>query len=136
MADLIDRDQEHLRLLAWGYYVFAGMTAFGALFSIFFLVMGSLILSGTFPDSSGQAHFVGALFIGIGFAMFAVLLGSALLLYFTGRNLRRRRRRTFCLITAALLCLQFPWGTLIGILTFIVLDRPGVRAQFDSAPGA
>jgi len=28
----------------------------------------------------------------------------------------------------------FPWGTVLGILSFIVLERPGVKALFVAAP--
>ena len=39
MGELIDRDQEHLNLLKWGYYVMAGMTGF---FSLFHPAIGPL----------------------------------------------------------------------------------------------
>jgi hypothetical protein len=42
----------------------------------------------------------------------------------------RRRRLMLCYVTAALACLQMPFGTCLGIFTFIVLGRPSVKASF------
>jgi len=32
--------------------------------------------------------------------------------------------------TAALTCLGIPWGTVLGVCTFLVLERPSVAALF------
>ena len=48
-----------------------------------------------------------------------------------GRMMAKRRRRMFCLIVAAISCLFFPLGTLLGIFTILVLSRPSVIQQFD-----
>jgi hypothetical protein len=34
-------------------------------------------------------------------------------------------------VTAAISCLEVPYGTLLGVLTFMVMARPSVRALFD-----
>jgi len=44
--------------------------------------------------------------------------------------LRDRRHRTFSMAIAALDCLHIPFGTILGILTFIVLGRDSVRALY------
>jgi predicted Co/Zn/Cd cation transporter (cation efflux family) len=49
-----------------------------------------------------------------------------------GRSLADRRRRTFCLVVAAveaMLCI--PFGTVFGMFTIIVLLRPAVRDVFE-----
>ena len=46
-------------------------------------------------------------------------------------NLYRRRGRTVCLVVAAVECLNVPLGTALGVFTFVVLSRPGVRAAFE-----
>ena len=45
MGELVDRDEEHLRLLKLCYYILAGMTALYSVFSMVFLLFSGLIYS-------------------------------------------------------------------------------------------
>jgi hypothetical protein len=47
------------------------------------------------------------------------------------RSLSTRQRRTFCMVIAALNCMNAPLGTLLGVFTFIVLGRDSVRLEFE-----
>lgn len=135
MGELVDRDQEHLRLLKLGYYILAGIGAFTALFSLLFIGMGVLFASGAVPvkeGSSDDPRLVGLIFLGMGVAFLLLCLAGTLLVYYTGRSLAEHRRWTFCIVVAVLCCLQFPWGTVIGVCTIIVLNRPGVKSSFQS----
>jgi len=134
MGELVDRDQEHLRLLMWAYYIWAGTIGLFSLFALFYIGIGAMFASGAFPqpnNSKDDPRVFGLLFIGIGSAF--LILGStfALLTFFAGRSIRDRRRRIFCLILAGLNCLQVPFGTAMGVCTFIVLNRPEVKLLFD-----
>ncbi len=42
-----------------------------------------------------------------------------------------RRRRQAALVIAAMSCVAFPMGTLLGALTIFALTRPHVRAEFE-----
>jgi len=44
--------------------------------------------------------------------------------------LLRRKNRIATVVAAALSCIEFPYGTLVGVLTFIVLARPSVAALY------
>jgi hypothetical protein len=134
MGELVDRDQEHLRLLMWAYYIWAATVGCFSLFALFYIGIGAMMAFGGFPPSSNPANdprIPGLFFVGIGSAF--LILGStfALLTFFAGRSIRDRRRRIFCLILAGLNCLQVPFGTAMGVCTFIVLNRPEVKLQFD-----
>jgi hypothetical protein len=48
----------------------------------------------------------------------------------SGRLISLRRRRTFSLVVAGINCASFPFGTVLGVFTFIVLARPSVRALY------
>ena len=131
MGDLIDRDVEHLRLLKLGYYLTAGVMAFMPVIALLFIAMGAAITSGGLPMQGGEdPRFLGAFMLGIGVAFFVLGLAGTLLTYYTGRSIARHSGRTFCLVIAAIHCLSFPWGTALGVCTFIVLDRPSVRELF------
>jgi hypothetical protein len=50
-----------------------------------------------------------------------------------GRAIRRRENYTFCVIVAALSCMLMPFGTVLGVLTIVVLMRPSVKEMFGRA---
>jgi hypothetical protein len=140
MQDSRDKDSEHLRLLSIFHYVLAGLTAIFACLPIMHLVLGiiALVSPEKLADNAGNVPppFFGWLFIIIG-AM-AIILGwaYAVCLVFAGRFLIRRKHYIFCLVIAGLSILSFPFGTILGIFTFIVLFRPAVKEMFSSAnPG-
>jgi hypothetical protein len=45
-------------------------------------------------------------------------------------QIRNRRWWTFCYLTGWGECLMFPFGTVLGIFTIIVLSRPSVKLLF------
>ena len=133
-------DEEHLRLLRICYFIMGGTAAFGLLFGGLYLAMG-LFFAASFssmPNATGPnapPAFVGWLFASIG-GFIVIFAGSfATLSLLTARALGRRQSRTLCLITAGLSCMQIPFGTAIGIFTFIVLGRPSVQALFLAPQG-
>jgi hypothetical protein len=140
MPEEVDRqsviDEEHLKLLSLGYLISAGVAAFFSLFGLFYVFFGivmSVALSHV-PASAktGQPPpaFVGWIFAGLGVVFF--LLGSAVAFarFWTARCIKQRKSRTFCMVIAAIGCLEFPYGTALGVLSFIVLGRESVIKRF------
>ena len=131
MPELIDRDQEHLRLLM---VAMAGFIGFFSLFGLLYVGMGAMFLSGAMPQSGNprdDPRFIGLILAGMGSAFVVLGLTFALLTFLAGRSLRDRRRKTFIYVVAGLGCLHIPWGTGLGVATFMVLGRPSVKALFD-----
>jgi hypothetical protein len=130
-------DLTDLRVLAIFHYVLAGVSAvFSSGFLVHFLI-GLVMVSGErFFGPAGRGGtplLVGAVFMVMGGA--ALLLGwsFAVCLVVAGRSLARRRRYVFCLVIAGLTCLMCnPLGTVLGVLTIVVLNRPSVRALFEA----
>jgi hypothetical protein len=134
MAEMVDRDREHVRLLKIGYYVLAGMTCFFSLFGLLYAGLGGLLSSGVIPkstDPKNDPRMMGLIFLGLGLAFLIVGLAIAALYFVTARNLGSYRRRTFCLVIASLSCFFMPWGTAIGVCTILVLIRPEVKNLFE-----
>jgi hypothetical protein len=130
------RDQEHLRLLVIGHYVYAGITALFSLFPLLYVGFGLLmaLAPSTGPPPSGGGP-PPALF-GLLFAVFGgvfVVLGETLaaMNYLAGRAVKQRRSRIFVLVIDAINCLNMPLGTLLGVFTFVVLSRHSVQAEFE-----
>jgi hypothetical protein len=126
-------DGEHLRLLRIGYFVAAGMTALVSLFFLIYSFAGFFILS-RLTQGSGEAgppEFIGRLIglFGLGFTL--LVLTFAVMQFLTAQRLGERRSRVFCMVIAAITCLSLPYGTFLGVCTFVVLGRPTVRNLFD-----
>jgi hypothetical protein len=120
-------DDEHLRLLRIGYFVAAATSSIFILFPLIYVVAGAAVL---LAPGNGGSRWIGVFIAAFGVTISLVMAALTTMKVLTARALRQRRRRTLCLITAGLTGLGFPYGTLLGAATFIVLQRPGVLAQF------
>ena len=140
-----DRDADHLKVLSIIFYVFAALQAVAACFMLLYIAFGVCVAifgaaAGTAAGHAAHdpsAGMVALPFAGMG--IFFVCIGSFLLLLFAtfaflnfkcGQSLARRKHITLCYVMAALCCISFPIGTLLGVFTFIVLSRPTVQQSF------
>ncbi len=127
------KDEEHLRLLRIFYFIMAAKTGVFVLLGLLYAGFGLLFLVPfhTAPASAGPMPLIvpGIFgFLGLAFASFFGV--GAVLQLLTAMRLKDRRSRTLCLVTAGLTCMEMPYGTALGVFTFIVLDRPSVRGLF------
>lgn len=128
------RDEDHLRLLSIFYFISAGLSGFFALFPLLYALMGLMFLS--IPDQLDHAvnnpppATFGWILFGFGLGVTILLLVFAVVKLLAGFAIRKRRHRLFVLIVAGFSCLSIPYGTLLGVFSFIVLGRPSVAARF------
>ncbi len=134
-------DRDHLKLLSIFHFVFGVFSALFAIFPVVFLLIGFGMISGIFPGES-QPHdnapllTVGWFFIIIAIMMMLYFLTLAVLKIHAGICLANEKRHTFCMVVACLDCIQFPFGTALGVMTMIVLLRPSVKQLFGvDSPG-
>lgn len=129
-------DNEHLRLLRIGYLIAGGTTLFATIIGLFYMGIGIFFASMLSSlDTTGEPNeFMSVVFIGIGAAIVLVLSAVGALQLLTAKYLRERRNHTLCQVAAALTCLSMPWGTAVGVATFMVLGRTSVRQQFGLLP--
>lgn len=133
---MISRDDEHLNLLKLFYYIFGGL---GVCFSFFPLVqvsLGLMLLSGTDsfdvpPDNVPEP--VGIILIVLFGIMFLIGQLISWLLVYAGRCLGQRKNINFSMIVAIICCLFFPFGTLLGVFTLIVLSRESVKKIYENS---
>jgi len=104
------RDEEHLRLLGIFYYILGGISALFALFPLIYVFLGLFV--SMMPETRG---------------------GAAMKIY-AGYLLMRRRKRVVCLVIAGISCMGFPFGTVLGVFTFVVLLRDSVIELFNEGP--
>jgi hypothetical protein len=135
----MDRRHEHVRLLAILHFIYAGLILLGSLMPIFWLLIASVWwpeLAGEAGREPGLAPALATGALGMAFVGFWVLLAWiwAGVLVFAGRSLLTMRRHTYCMVVAAVACLNLPLGTVLGVVSLIVLNRQDVRALFDGDP--
>jgi hypothetical protein len=130
-------DNEHLRMLRMAYFVSGAAAGFYGGMGLLYIALGTTMsrFAGSFPAAGSpyDASFPRSFFVIIGVLLVAFGAVVVLLRLYTARCLRQRRSLWLCYLTAALACLEIPWGTLLGVTTFVVLSRDSVRARFDSA---
>ena len=133
-------DEEHLRLLTIAYYIRAASTAFFSCFGILYVFMGiMMIVSMRFAGKPSEPSpaIIGIIFAGIGALIFILGWVFAVIQFLAGRYMSQKKHRTFCFIAAGINCMGVPYGTAIGVMTFIVLTRKSVQNKFEqgNAPG-
>ncbi|OPZ97980.1 MAG: hypothetical protein BWY71_01416 [Planctomycetes bacterium ADurb.Bin412] len=126
-------DQKHLDLLSLFHYILAGILAVFACFPFIHVFIGLMLVFGKFEDGTNPAPppFFGWMFVIMG-GLFIVLGWTlAMFLLVTGRKLKHRRNRLFCMVIAGIECAFMPLGTVLGIFTILVLSRDSVKEWFN-----
>jgi hypothetical protein len=130
----VERDAEHLKILSICWYVASGLAVLMGCFPLVYVALGiAMVVNPQGLAGGGQPPpppAVGWMFAIMGGCVSLVAWTGAILGVFAGRSLAQRKRLVLCYVAAALVCLQIPIGTVLGIFTFIVLARPSVKACF------
>jgi len=122
----MNRDTEHLRLLAIFHYVAAGLAAFFSFFPLLYATIGGIFVfvsrHGTpKPGEELPPEFVGWIFVGLGLVLFLLGIAMAICILIAGRCLSARRGYSFALVVACIECLFIPFGTILGVFTIVAL---------------
>ena len=110
---------KQLKILSIIYYVLA---ALGALSSV---AIAGLMMLGL----SSTMGFTTSILIagGVGF----LTLGFVYLFHFAmAQNLSKQKHPLYCMVIAGISCLSFPLGTILGVWTLVLLNKPEVKALF------
>lgn len=131
-------DADHLKLLAIFHFVLGGLALLavaGICFHAWFMralfenpEMWKNQQGGGPPPKEFMALF-NLMYVFFGGSM---VMASALNVI-SGWCLLKRRGRTFSLVVAGLDCLAAPFGTVLGVFTFVVLLRESVREAYQRA---
>jgi hypothetical protein len=111
-----------------------------ACFPVFHLTMGiSFLASGIFAEIPSDMppgfpvfmpFFLGLMFVIV--PAMIILLGwaFAISMIFAGYFMSQYRHYMYCLVIAALSCAFMPFGTVLGVLSIILLVQPSVKELF------
>jgi hypothetical protein len=134
-----EQDRQYLQLITIFHYVVAGLTALFGCVPIFHLVIGlSMLFGGFFNEVAvqGTEEAILMTMFGLMFTFLPLLLivsfwGLAVATAVSGYFIQTRQRRLFSIGVAAINCVLFPFGTVLGVFTIIVLVRPSVVALYE-----
>lgn len=116
-------------------YLFSLFPIFHLAFGIFFLVAPeSSFESDTGPTEQGEVFFArafGGVFVFIAGSIILCGFAFATCLIIAGRRIVQRRSRLFCQIMAGIQCAFFPFHTILGVFTLVVLTKPEISVKFD-----
>ncbi len=140
----MNRDEEHLQLLAIFHYVVAGLAALFSFLPLLYTTVGVIFIfaarHGTAkPGEDLPPEFLGWIFALLGALLFLIGIAMAICILIAGRSLALRKRYSFAFVMACIECLFIPFGTILGVFTIVVLSRESVRGLFSTtatpAPG-
>lgn len=139
------KDAEHLRTLVICHYIEAGLTLMmSAFIPLHYAIMRMVFTNPEFTKEMERARsgaqpmpFDPQQFFAL-FQWFYVIAGvfmlaAIILTVVSGRFIQRRVNRTFSIVVSGFLCLFFPFGTILGIFTIIVLTKDSVMRLYDEA---
>ncbi len=132
----MNEHEQYLKVLGIFHFVVGIIAGMIACFPILHLGMGLfMFVGGLIPGFMGEDVPFMVSFFGLFFALIAgaiILLGwtFAIGLMVSGYGLLNRRWHTFCLVMAGIACMFMPFGTVLGVLTIILLVNPQVKALF------
>lgn len=136
MRDQRKADADHLRLLAIFHFVLAGLAIVGLGFLLLhYAVMHTVITNPEmWKNQKGggpppEQFFV--IFKWFYFFFGVVLIAGGLGNLISGLFIRQKKHWVFSLVVAGINCVQFPFGTVLGVFTFVVLLRDSVREIYE-----
>jgi hypothetical protein len=129
----MDKDLEHLKLLGIFHYIWGALACLAGLIGVVYLIIGVALMMSP-PDSSDDSSSSvagGAVLIGLGIVIFLIceIYGIAAIMA-GGKYRKHQRGYWFCFVLAIITLLSFPIGTILGIFSLIVLNRPSVKTLF------
>lgn len=135
-----NEDTQHLYLLSIFHYVVGILVGLMSCFPIIHLFVGIGAVTGSLPGYSDMPPttpdfplaMMGWFFIIISSIFIVFGLTIAVLIIIAGRKLKKHHSYTYCLVIAGVECIFMPFGTVLGILTIVVLLRDSVKALFNA----
>jgi succinate dehydrogenase/fumarate reductase cytochrome b subunit len=130
-------DNEHLKLLSIFHYISGGITLAFALFMgayfflIFYLFSSAEFQKGINPEFNNnlpEAFFTIMMTIFMIIFILGLLFGIGQIV--SGRLMKLRQVRWFSFAVGIINLLNFPYGTILGIFTIMVLERDSIRKQY------
>lgn len=129
-------DAEHLKYLAVGFFVVSGLSILAlVLLGAHYLLFSSLLADPQFAKGSNAVPEVFRKIMNLGYLVTgSVILILGILNLVAGLFLRQRRHRLVILVIGSCNLFHVPFGAMLCLGTFLVLQRSSVKDLFDRSP--
>lgn len=139
----MSEDESHLNGLAVAHYAVGGVLALFACLPLIHTFLGLALILGVGDMQASMAEgpggpppvWFGWLFFLMGFSFFLGGQALAVSVILSGRFLKQQRRYWFSFVVACIACAFMPFGTVLGVLTIIVLSRESVKVRYGLVVG-
>ncbi len=128
----MNQDTEQLRLLSIFHYVISGLAALFSAIPLLYIVLGTVMRRGDFGHQDKVGRLIGGFITALGAGVFLAIIIYVVCMVMAAIYLREHKHHTFCLVMAGISCVFMPFGTVLGVLTIIVLSRDSVKVLFQA----
>jgi hypothetical protein len=133
-------DEEHLRLLSLFHYIAGGITLFFSIVLLFQFLLLIVFWEGLIQQYEGHRFTsnneldatILSIFFYIWLFILLIVITFGILEILSARFIKLQKHRTFSFIIAILNLLSIPYGTILGIMTIIVLSRNSVKEIYNA----
>lgn len=117
------------------HYVYGGFICLSGFAVLAVVFAGGLLQSDWLVErtSDPAARWAGQAMMALGWALFALVQTFGVMNLVSANLISNRRGSTFSQVVAAFNCLSIPFGLLLGIFTFVVLNSDDVRREYGRA---
>ena len=124
--------KHNLHTLVVLHYVYGAFVCLTGTALLVLVVLGSAMHGGSFLEDGTDPppHWVGAFLQGLGMILFVFVEAIGVMNIISAGLIAKRKGRTFTYVTAALNCLNIPFGLGLAIFTFIAMGDKEVRMEY------
>ena len=127
--------KHHLSTLSVLHYVYGIIICLLGIALLSLVFVGSFMNSDWLAQQAGEAppYWLGTFLHILGWGLFIFVEAHGIMNLISANYIGKRKGRTFSQVTAALNCLNIPFGIALGVFTFVVLGDKEVRAEYGLA---
>ena len=124
--------KHNLHTLVVLHYVYGAFVCLVGTALLVLVVVGSAMNGGIFAEMGADPppQWVGAFLQGLGMFLFILIEAKGVMNIISAGLIARCKGRTFTYVTAALNCLNIPFGLALAIFTFVTLGGKEVRMEY------
>ncbi|MEJ2196814.1 MAG: hypothetical protein P8X73_18420 [Ignavibacteriaceae bacterium] len=132
-------DAEHLRLLCLFHYISGGIKLFLSLVLLFQFLLLIFFWEGLMQSYDGHRFTsnneldstILNIFFYLWLFILVIIISQGILEILSARFIKQRKNRIFSYILAIMNLLSIPYGTILGIMTIIVLSRNSIKELYN-----
>lgn len=136
----MEKDSQNtiLKILSIFQYIIGWILVLISSIPLLYIFIGALMVLAGFapgrdqpePEQALPFFVVGSIFLALGGVACLIGLIIAFCVLSCARRLKKRRKYNYCLTIAVIECIFFPFGTIIGVSTIMMLANHDVKESF------